>query len=119
MHIGAIIENIILIRDKYRDTLTSDEEKSLADACNILDNRFNRFDTPDILINQHITSIHWMEEDIRTALEEKGFDTSEENINKVCSYLGLEKYLQEKSIEAGWDVIYNIISELKDELSEG
>ena len=24
--------------------------------------------------------------------------------------------LQEKGIEAGWDVIYNIISELKDEL---
>lgn len=119
MHIGAIIENMILIRDRYRDTLTSDEEQSLADACNILDNRFNRFDMPDILINQHITSIHWMEEDIRTALEEKGFDTSEENVNKVCSYLGLEKYLQEKGIEAGWDVIYNIISELKDELSEG
>ena len=118
MHIGAIIENIILIRDKYRDTLTSDEEKSLADACNILDNRFNRFDTSDILINQHITSIHWMDEDIRIALEEKGFSTSEENVSKICNYLGLEKYLQEKGIEAGWDVIYNIISELKDELSE-
>ena len=116
MHIGAIIENMILIRDKYRDTLTSDEEKSLADACNILDNRFNRFDTPDILINQHITSIYWMDEDIRIALEEKGFSTSEENVSKVCNYLGLEKYLQEKGIEAGWDVIYNIISELKDEL---
>ena len=116
MHIGAIIENIILIRDKYRDTLTSDEEKSLADACNILDNRFNRFDTSDILINQHITSIHWMDEDIRIALEEKGFSTSEENVSKVCNYLGLEKYLQEKGIEAGWDVIYNIISKLKDEL---
>ena len=116
MHIGAIIENIILIRDKYRDTLTSDEEKSLADACNILDNRFNRFDTSDILINQHITSIHWMDEDIRIALEEKGFSTSEENISKVCNYLGLEKYLQEKGIEAGWDVIYNIVSELRDEL---
>lgn len=116
MHIGAIIENIILIRDKYRDTLTSDEEKSLADACNILDNRFNRFDTSDILINQHITSIHWTDEDIRIALEEKGFSTSEENVSKICNYLGLEKYLQEKGIEAGWDVIYNIISELKDEL---
>ena len=116
MHIGAIIENIILIRDKYRDTLTSDEEKSLANACNILDNRFNRFDTSDILINQHITSIHWMDEDIRIALEEKGFSTSEENVSKVCNYLGLEKYLQEKGIEAGWDVIYNIISKLKDEL---
>ena len=116
MHIGTIIENIILIRDKYRDTLTSDEEKSLADACNILDNRFNRFDTPDILINQHITSIHWMDEDIRIALEEKGFSISEENVSKVCNHLGLEKYLQEKGIEAGWDVIYNIISELKDEL---
>ena len=116
MHIGAIIENIILIRDKYRDTLTSDEEKSLADACNILDNRFNRFDTSDILINQHITSIHWMDEDIRIALEEKGFSTSEENVSKICNYLGIEKYLQEKGIEAGWDVIYNIISELKDEL---
>ena len=119
MHIGTIVENMILIRDRYRDTLTSDEEQSLADACNILNHRFNRFDMPDTLINQHITSIHWMEEDIRTALEEKGFDTSEENVNKVCSYLGIEKYLQEKGIEAGWNVIYNIISELKDELSEG
>ena len=60
-----------------------------------------------------------MKEDISTKKKEKGFGTSEENINKICSYLGLEKYLQEKGIEAGWDVIYNIISELKDELSEG
>lgn len=117
MKIGEIIERLIYIKDNYGIEDLQDLE-AINESCNILDNRFNRFDTPDILINQHITSIHWMEEDICTALEEKGFNTSEENVNKVCGYLGLEKYLQEKGIEAGWDVIYNIISELKDELEE-
>ena len=118
MHIGEIIERLIYIKDNYGIEDLQDI-KAINESCNILDNHFNRFDTPDILINQHITSIRWTKEDIYIALKEKGFDTSEENINKVCNYLGLEKYLQEKGIEAGWNVIYNIISELKDELSEG
>ena len=118
MKIGEIIERLIYIKDNYGIEDLRDLE-AINEACNVLDYRFNCFDDSHQLRDNHITSIHWIEEDIRTALEEKGFDTSEENVNKVCSYLSLEKYLQEKGIEAGWDVIYNIISELKDELSEG
>lgn len=118
MKIGEIIERLIYIKDNYEIKDLQDLE-AINEVCNILDYRFNRFDDSHQLRDNHITSIHWMDEDIRTALEKKGFSTSEENINKVCNYLGLEKYLQEKGIEAGWDVIYNIISELKDELSEG
>lgn len=118
MIIGEIIERLIYIKDTYNITSLNDLE-AINEACNVLDYRFNRFDDSHQLRDNHITSIHLMKEDIRTALKEKGFDTSEENVNKVCSYLGLKKYLQEKGIEACWDVIYNIISELKDELSEG
>lgn len=118
MHIGITIEHLIAIRDRYKDTMTSDERQALADACNILDKRFNRFDTPDILLNKYITSIHWQEADICSALKEKGYDISDENISKIFNYPGLEKYLQERGIEAGWEIIYNVISDLKDELSK-
>ena len=118
MIIGEIVERLIYIKDTYNVTSLNDLE-AINEACNVLDHRFNRFDDSHELRNNHITSIHWIDEDIRNALTEKGFSDSDENVSKVCDYPGLEKYLQEKGIEAGWDVIYNIISELKDELSEG
>lgn len=115
--IGEIIERLIYIKDNYGIEDFGDLN-AINNACNILDNRFNRFAVSDTVINQYITSIHWQEEDIRLALQEEGFDTSEENVAEIRNYCGLEKYLQERCIEAGWDIIYYAISELKDKLSK-
>ena len=116
--IGQIVETLIGIKDRYSEFLLKHEIDAINDACNILDNRFNRFNTADELINNHITSIHWQIEDIKTALIEDGFIPDEDNVNTVVSHPGFEKYLQEHGIEAGWDIIHNTISELKDELRE-
>ena len=115
MNIGEIVERLIYIKDNYGIEDLQDLE-AINEACNVLDYRFNRFDDSHELRDSHITSIHWIDEDIRNALSEKGFDTSDENVSKIRNYPGLEKYLQEKGIEAGWDVIYSVIFTLKDEL---
>ena len=117
MKIGEIIERLIYIKDNYGIEDLQDLE-AINEACTVLDYRFNRFDDSHELRDSHITSIHWVDEDIRNALSEKGFGISDENVSKIRNYLGLEKYIQEKGIEAGWDVIYSVIFTLKDELEE-
>ena len=114
--VGQMVETLINIKDRYGDTLSRGEIEVINDVCNILDHRFNRFDTADVLIDEHITSIHWQTEDIKTALVDYEFSPTEDNINSVMSYPKFERYLQERSIAGGWDVIYNTISELKDTL---
>lgn len=116
--IGQIVETLISIKDRHADSLLRSEIEAINDACNILDHRFNRFDTADALINNHITSIHWQYDDIEAALIEDGFSSDEDNVSIVISHPGFEKYLQEHSIEAGWDVIHNVISEVKNKLKE-
>lgn len=115
---GEIVEELISIKKRFYNELYSTEIEAINNACNILTHRFNRFDSTNTLINEHITSIHWQRDDIMTALEEQGYESNETNVNIVFNYLGLEKYLQEYSTEAGWEVIYNIISENKNVLKE-
>lgn len=115
--IGEIIEELISIKYRLSANLRDAELAAINNACNILSNRFNRFNVTDILINEYITSIHWQYDDIKLALEEKGFESSEENVAIIVNHLGLEKYIQEKGIEAGWEVIYGVISENKHKLS--
>lgn len=117
MVIGEIVETLIRIRDKYRGDWHIEELEALNEACNVLDRRFNRFDDSYDLRNDHITSVHWMEEDIKKALVEDGFEASNENISQVLNYPGLGKYLQERGIEAGWAVIHNTISDVKSNLT--
>lgn len=113
--IGEIVERLIYIKDNYGIEDLGDLE-AINNACNILDHRFNRFFLAQQVINEHITSIIWQDEDIKSALEEDGFDTCEENVAIVINSSGLEKYLQERGTEAGWDVIHNAISELSNKL---
>ena len=39
--LGTLVEEIIRIRDIYRDVLTRNERDTLADACNIIDQNIN------------------------------------------------------------------------------
>jgi lambda repressor-like predicted transcriptional regulator len=57
-----------------------------------------------------ILTIQWTKSDIVEALEKDGIEPCEENINKIISYRNL-KYLEEQSIERGWEVIGNVIRE--------
>ena len=50
------------------------------------------------------------------ALIENGFEPNDNNVDIIISHPSLVKFLQEKGTEAGWDVIRNVISELKTSL---
>lgn len=113
--IGEIIENLIYVKD-YCDIRSLDILDSINNACNILSHNFNRFATADVLINECITSIRWQHEDIMSALADDGFEPNEDNVDIILNHPGLEKYIQERGIENGWDIIHGVISEHKDEL---
>lgn len=54
-------------------------------------------------------TIKWMPQDLRAALEEKGFDGSDENIEKVLNSPRFAKNFQDRLIEEGWEIIYDMI----------
>ena len=116
MTIGGIIDTLCLIKDRYRSSLSMGEIDTINDACNILDYCLTRFRTVDNILASHVTSIHWTEEDIQHALAEDGFEPDMDNVSTVLNYPGLAKYLQERGIEAGWDVIHSVISDCKPSL---
>lgn len=114
MKIGEIVERLIYIKDHNKFTLR--ELEAINEACNMLSHNFNYQSDSYHLRDSFIASVVWNKEDIEEALAEKGFDYCEDNINKVINHPYLKKSLEERSTERGWDVIYDIISELKDEL---
>lgn len=113
--IGEIVDRLIYIKDNC-ELKDSNDVEAINNACNILSHCFNRFATTKDLIDEHITSIHWRYDDIVSALADKGYEPNNDNVAIIVNYLGLEKYLQERGVEAGWEVIYNAISESKDKL---
>ena len=116
MTIGGIIDTLCLIKDRYRASLSVREIDTLNNTCNILDHCLNQFRTVDNILASHITSVHWAEEDIMHALAEDGFEPDVDNVKTILEYPGLAKYLQERSTEAGWDVIHSAISDSKKSL---
>lgn len=116
MTIGGIIDTLCLIKDRYRGSLSMKEIDTINDACNILDHCLNRFRTVDNILASHIASVHWSEEDIMHALAEDGFEPDADNVKTILDYPGLAKYLQERSTDAGWDVIHSAISDSKESL---
>lgn len=71
--------------------------------------------------DDYIASILWTEDDISTALENKGYKPSEENIEVIFNAPRFEKTLHENSIATGWETIEYVISDNSDnlELLEG
>lgn len=116
MTIGGIIDTLCLIKDRHRASLTSREIDTINNACNILDHCLNQCRTVDNILASHVTSVHWTEEDIMHALAEDGFEPDADNVKTILEYPGLAKYLQERSTEAGWDVIHSAISDSKKSL---
>ena len=56
--------------------------------------------------NQYFASILWQEEDVRSALEERGVDPTEENISLVLSDCDVSEM---ENCEHGWECIYAAI----------
>lgn len=116
MIVGEVVEKLIHIKDHNRSTLTQVEIDAINNACNVLSHTFNRFTEVANILDDRITSIRWANADIQHALVEDGFEPDEDNVNIILNYPGLAKYLQERGIEAGWNVIHNAISDSKNSL---
>lgn len=62
-----------------------------------------------------ITTIQWVDDDLKEALENRGFKPTGENIDILLTN-GLKKVLCDRSIEFGWDIIDTVIDDCEDEL---
>ena len=62
-----------------------------------------------------ITTIQWVDDDLKEALEHRGFKPTGENIDTLLTN-GLEKVLCDRSIEFGWDIIDTVIDDCENEL---
>ena len=62
-----------------------------------------------------IAIIEWVDEDLKEALEDRGFEPTGDNIDILLTN-GLEKALCNRSIEFGWDIIHAVIDDCEDEL---
>lgn len=58
--------------------------------------------------NKYFATILWQEEDIRSALEDRGIEPTDENIELVFDNLGISEM---ENCEYGWDCIYCAINE--------
>lgn len=112
-NIGAVVETLIQIKKDY--TLTAYEAQAINLACNILDSRFDRLDSPDYVTKNHLAVINWFVQDISTGLVQAGFANTKENINLVLSD-DIKNNIIEKSIDGGWEAIYKEIDKHQGQL---
>lgn len=59
--------------------------------------------------------VAWAEEDIENALELYDVEPTLELVSEVISRCIIKDRIQDAMIESGWDVIYSIIDEIKEE----
>lgn len=116
-YVGAVIEGLISIKDSYKDELCADELEAINDACNILSHRFNRFDVPEVIIHDHITSVSTSRSEVGDKLHEAGYLGNDDNIN-ILRQNGLEKALQERMTERMWEVIDDLIAMNRERLEK-
>lgn len=62
-----------------------------------------------------ITTIQWVDDDLKEALENRGFEPTGDNIDILLTN-GLKKVLCDRSIEFGWDIIDTVIDDCENEL---
>lgn len=79
MTVGAIVEYLICIKDKNRDSLTSDEIDAINDACNILSHRFPRTKDAEALINDSVAGYDVSKTEVMDWLHEAGYLGNENN----------------------------------------
>ncbi|GED04462.1 hypothetical protein [Bacillus atrophaeus] len=63
------------------------------------------------------TSIVWHKEDLKSALESKGFPGTEKNI-EICINNHFEKTLKERSVAEGWTILDDLIGSVESQLGK-
>lgn len=62
-----------------------------------------------------VAQINWRIADIRCALVDKGYEDSDENVQKVLAAKHrLKRMLEERCIEEGWEIIYLALEDIDD-----
>lgn len=59
--------------------------------------------------------VRWHRQDVESRIFEMGYESSPENVSKVCDSLKNGHYLEDCMVERGWDCIENVISDLLEE----
>lgn len=62
--------------------------------------------------------VRWCDEDIRCALQERGYTQTQNNVDEVRRAVENNSYFRGSMIEAGWDCIYCTIDDCADNLEE-
>lgn len=70
----------------------------------------------NIDLDQEITNIVWVAEDIKVLFEQNDIPFTEENY-KIFLNNRAAKTLHERSIEEGWEILDTILSMCKDEMN--
>lgn len=70
----------------------------------------------NIDLNEEIANIKWVAEDIEVLFKEKGIPFTQENY-KILLDNGLKKTLHERSIELGWEILWDILNMYEDEMN--
>lgn len=59
--------------------------------------------------NNYFGVVRWCVEDVMDAIETQGFESTEENVNRVMAEFS-ETALQAVMIQAGWEYLYEIVN---------
>lgn len=58
-----------------------------------------------------ISTIQWNRSDIKSLLEENGYEGTDQEIEKFLQGLDV-RYFEEKCIESGWEILQNAVGEI-------
>ena len=67
--------------------------------------------------NEWFGIVRWCDEDIESALEDQGFEPTEENVAKLHNLVD-NHWFEDMMIEAGWNYIYEQIADHEEELTK-
>lgn len=114
-HVGSVIDTLIGIKDRFKDTLTTEELYCINDTCNLLRYRFDKNDIVDVLVEDHVLTVQVTRSEVGDKLHEKGFLGNDENIDTLITN-GLSSALENNMLESIWETIEDSISKHKGEL---
>lgn len=114
-HVGSIIDILINMKDRFKDTLTTEELYCINDTCNLLRYRFDKNDIIDVLVEDHVLSVQVTRSEVGDKLHEKGFLGNDENIDTLITN-GLSGALENNMLESIYKTVEDSILEHKGEL---
>ena len=117
-------ERSIVLQNQERNEDESDaiiygsDYGQLQDAINDILKNWEVVGPEDDKKNDYFGIVRWGDEDIRCALEERGYAQTQNNIDEVRCAVENNSYFTGSMIEAGWDCIYCAVDDCADDLEE-